>query len=158
MTPSSLILALLAVAMAAGCTSVKQTFPAASAEQLWTAMVTVAQNQEYPNWKVASNDVWIDEADRRIEVYRRLHRVLFTPQHDPRAERRTWRFEVRLTRTDPPEAKFTSRGLALPAHARQEANLYFTEVTVALGGLPEEPPEDEDLLDALGLDDEPSDY
>ncbi len=151
------VAAMLCLLAAAGCTSATQRFPGADAAQVWTAMVKVAEDPEYPDWKIASNDVWLDEAARRIEVYRRLHRVLFTPQHDPRGEQRTWRFEMRLKESDPPEVKFISRGLALPAHARLEADHYFTEVAAALAsgvGEPSAASGDDNLLDALGLDDD----
>lgn len=147
--------AILCLAALAGCTSATRRFPGTDAGRMWDAMVKVAREPQYPNWKVAGNDVWIDEAQRRIQVYRHLRRVYFTPQHDPAPQQRTWRFEMRLKDSDPIEVTFISRGMALPAHAQQEADLYFAELAAALASSDAEPSassDDDRLLDALGSD------
>lgn len=126
----------------AGCATVRQSFPGSTADQVWTALVTVAERPQYDDWTVPTNDVWVDEPNRRIEVYRRLQRVLYRPGAGPHRERRTWRFEIRLEPTDPPEAVFESRGWGVPAQAQIEGGRYFGDVLNLLSGFtaPQPPP------------------
>jgi hypothetical protein len=143
-----------------GCTTVRHTFAGHDADQVWAAMVTVAERPRYDDWNVAANDVWIDESKRRIEIHRDLHRVLYRPRSKPLSEQRTWQLEARLFETDPPKAKLISRSVALPSHARIELRRYFADVMDLLSGLPAESafqPRDRDLLDALGLDESGAD-
>ncbi len=118
-----------------GCTSMGETFERYPADQVWKAMVAVANSPGYDDWKIAANDVWVDESKRRIEIYRELRRVLHRHDAPPHREERTWRFEVKLERTDPPEAWFTSRGFGMITEARAESRRYFTEVYDMLSGL-----------------------
>ena len=153
------VVACLVPGLSAGCTNVTQTFPGRSADQVWTALVAVANEPRYDDWAVAANEAWVDESQRRIEIFRHLRRVLYAPGtgSEPRPENRTWRFEVRLVGDDPPEATFRSRGFAVPAHAGEEAVRYFADVRELLTSPPGETavePSDQDLLDALGLDEE----
>ncbi|MHC4415411.1 MAG: hypothetical protein ACYS0G_09020 [Planctomycetota bacterium] len=155
--PAAVWVSLLAVVVLAGCTTVVRRFPGATEDHLWTALVEVAENPAYDDWKVATNEVWVDELDRRIEIYRRLRRVLRRPAAKPHSEKRTYRFQVRLEDTDPPEAVFVSRGWGVPAHALLEGEKYFADawhrlVEIAHRTAPEAD-SDQDLLDALGLDD-----
>jgi hypothetical protein len=142
----------VAMAAAGGCTSVDRSFDGYGRDQVWTAMVAAAETPAYVDWKVATNDVWVDEADRRIEIYRNLRRVLYRPGADPLRETRTWRFEVRLDEGDPPTAIFVSRGAGLPTDAQHEANRYFLDVQDLLLGVPETEGDDA-LLNSLGADD-----
>ena len=120
----------------AGCATVRQSFPGSTADQVWTALVVVAERPQYDDWTVPTNEVWVDEPNRRIEVYRRLQRVLYRPGAGPHRERRTWRFEIRLESTDPPEAVFESRGWGVPAQAQIEGGRYFSDVLNLLTGYP----------------------
>ncbi len=120
----------------AGCATVRQSFPGSTADQVWTALVVVAERPQYDDWTVPTNEVWVDEPNRRIEVYRRLQRVLYRPGAGPHRERRTWRFEIRLEPTDPPEAVFESRGWGVPAQAQIEGGRYFSDVVNLLSGYP----------------------
>ncbi len=122
----------------AGCASVKHTFDDQHAEHVWKAMVAVARQPRYDDWTVVANDVWVDEADRRIEIHRRLDRQVSLPPAKPRREKRTWKFEVRLLGTDPPEATFASRGVGVPSRFQAEASRYFDDVGDLLSGLPGE--------------------
>ncbi len=136
--PFSLGVVLVAALVLGGCGAVMHTFADQDAEQVWKAMVAVAGQPRYDDWTVLANDVWVDE-----------------PGAKPRNERRTWDFEVRLPGTDPPEARFVTRGTTVPSHAQAEARRYFDDVGDLLSGLPGESvfePRDQDLLDALGLD------
>ncbi len=135
-----------------GCTSVEHSFLGYSSDQVWTAMVAVARTPVYDDWKVAGNDVWVDEREYRIEVYRHLRRVLHQPEADPRRESRTWRFEIRLVELDPPLARLVSRGLGQPVDARREGNRYFLDVHELLLGVPTEARllnTDDDLPDVI---------
>src|SRR5262245_61198706 len=80
----------------AGCTSVKQSFQGVPTDQAWTAMKAVAENPRYDDWYLAENEVWVDEPDHRIEVYRRLQRVLYRPAAKPFPQEQAWRFQIRL--------------------------------------------------------------
>ena len=120
-----------------GCTSMGETFERYSADQVWKAMVAVANSPGYDDWKISANDVWVDEPNRRIEIYRELRRVLYRADAPPHREDRTWRFEVILEQSNPPQARFTSRGFSVITEARAESRRYFAEVYDVLIGLPE---------------------
>ncbi len=131
--------AILALISLSGCTTVNHTFTHQPADQVWTAMVAVAQSPVYEDWQVSRNDVWVDEDARRIEIYRRLRRILAQPASKIRRENREWRFQILLESTNPPKAVFTSRGLGVPSHAQREGELYFADVLDILSGVAEEP-------------------
>ena len=134
---SHLTIVLLAVFMLLGCTTVHQEFAGLPSDQVWTALVAVAQSPNYDDWTVTDNDVWVDEAAQRIEIYRRLRRVIQQPAYKARRENREWRFQVIF---EPPLATFTSRGLGVPSHAQHEGERYFLDVLDLLSGMP---PQDE---------------
>ncbi len=102
-------------------------------------MVAAAQSPVYNDWKVSRNDVWVDEATKRIEIYRRLRRVISQPASKIRRENREWRFQIMLEATDPPQAVFKSRGLGVPGHAQREGERYFADVLELLSGVADEP-------------------
>jgi hypothetical protein len=143
----------------AGCTSEVRIFDGYHPDVVWQAMVTAAHEPRYPDWKVTANDVWVDEARHRIEVLRLVRRVYFQPTAPPHHEDRTWRFEMRLQRSDPPEAKFVSRGFGMPTEAQSEALRFFADVEHLLLKLPPEPhpaaaEADRSVMDSVGIDDE----
>ena len=76
---STLILATGFISATVGCTTRSQVFEGYGDDQLWTAMVASAQKPTYDDWRVMDNEVYVDEATRRIEVYRVLKRTLVTP-------------------------------------------------------------------------------
>ncbi len=133
---SSLMVILLAVSMLLGCTTVQQEFVGLPSDQVWTALVAVAESPDYDDWTVTDNDVWVDEAAQRSEIYRRMRRVIQQPAYKARRENREWRFQVIFEPTDPPQATFTSRGLGVPSHAQHEGERYFLDVLDLLGGMP----------------------
>ena len=135
---SRLMVVLLAVLTLSGCTTVHQEFAGLPSDQVWTALVAVAESPDYDDWIVTDNDVWVDEAAQRIEIYRRLRRVIHQPAYKARRENREWRFQVIFEPTDPPVATFTSRGLGVPSQAQDEADRYFQDVLDLLGGIPQE--------------------
>jgi hypothetical protein len=143
------------VLLLAACTSEVRVFDGYDPGTVWQAMLTAAQQPRYPDWKVTANDVWVDETRHRIEVLRLVRRVYFQPAAPPHHEDRTWRFEMRLEHSEPPEATFVSRGFGMPTEAQAEALRYFADVEAALLHLPEPPPpeSDREVIDSMGLDD-----
>ncbi len=135
---SRLMVVLLAVSMLLGCTTVHQEFAGLPSDQVWTALVAVAESPDYDDWTVTDNDVWVDEAAQRIEIYRRLRRVIHQPAYKARRENREWRFHVIFEPTDPPLATFTSRGLGVPSQAQHEGERYFQDVLDLLSGMPQQ--------------------
>lgn len=119
-----------------GCTTRSQVFDGYADDQLWTAMVATARSPEYDDWKVSDNEVFVDDASRRIEIYRVLKRTYVTPWSDPRREDLEWRFQVVLSRDsadDAPLVDFTARQIAVPAHVWSEADRYFAQMRTYLG-------------------------
>jgi len=133
-----MLMPVVVLLVAGGCTTIERTFDGYGSDQVWTAMVAAAETPVYADWTVAANDVWVDESEQRIEIYRHLRRVLYRPGADPHPETQTWRFEVRLEGHDPPMASFVSRGVGLPTDAQYEANRFFLDVHDLLLGVPGE--------------------
>ncbi len=99
-------------------------------------MVKAAENPSYPDWHVVENDVWVDDAGRRIEVYRLLRRYVDPQSQYPRLEDRDWRFVAVLEELEPPTVSFSARGWHIPSHAWPEQEAYFDRVWSFLGGKP----------------------
>ena len=144
--------AAVALVATTGCTSRTQTFEGYSDDQVWSAMVAASRTPEYDDWKVADNDVFVDEEGRRIEVYRRLRRLYVSPHSDPRKEDEEWRLQVMLDHdesADAPMVDFTARQITVPAHAWREADRLFAQVRALLGPVVE-PTGEERLPEADG--------
>ena len=61
--PSSAVL----IAGLVGCsTTSTQVFEGYGDDQVWSALVAAAQSPEYDDWKIAENQVFVDEAGRRV--------------------------------------------------------------------------------------------
>ncbi|MFM1805647.1 MAG: hypothetical protein RL136_2526 [Planctomycetota bacterium] len=125
----------LLVVASAGCTTRTQTFEGFGETQLWPAMVATARTPSYDDWKVLGNEVYADDERRIIEVYRTLRRTYYSPEAEPLAEERQWRFQIVLG-DDPerlaPSVAFTARQFAVPAHVWDEADRYFLQVRRSL--------------------------
>lgn len=91
-------------------------------------MLAVAESPEYDDWHVTMNEVWVDDEQARIEVYRELRRILHRPRQQQVNQRRTWRFQITLEDDDPPTARIVSRGMSVPAHAMKEVDRYLVDV------------------------------
>jgi hypothetical protein len=120
----------------AGCTTRSATFGGYGDDQVWSAMVAAARTPEYDDWKVRDNEVFVDDASRRLEVYRVLKRLYVTPFADPRKEEEEWRLQIVLGRDealDAPTVDFTARQISVPAHVWREADRYFAQVRSLLG-------------------------
>ena len=141
---------LLMVTILGGCTTMQQSYPDSTPGQVWSAMIIVARDPTYTDWGIVDNNVWVDQENSRIEIYRNLRRDLHDPVARTRTERREWRFEVVLQEIKPPLVAFVSRGTAVPAHAREEADRYFTELYTILSG--SGPLREDEILDSMGTD------
>ena len=122
------ILVLLLLVLASGCTSMHREYPGHNDKTVWQVMQAVAREPKQTDWFMIENSVWVDEANKRIEIYRFSRRDRHDPGAQPRRDDRRWRFQVVLDHANPPRVKFVSRGFGVPAHAWEEANLYFDEV------------------------------
>lgn len=125
---SSVLVLALAGLILGGCTSKSRTFHGRSADEVWRAMQAVAESPEYDDWHVTENEVWVHDDDARIEVYRETRRLLYRAGAKPLPQRRSWRFQLLLDDTDPPTARFVSRGMAIPGHAQAEADRFFIDL------------------------------
>ena len=138
----------LAFFLLTGCTTVRQTFHHQDPQHVWTALIAVAETPDYssdnPNerWIVDENHVAVFDEERRIEIYRKLDRMLHRPGARPIRQTRTWRFQILLEHLDPPMVAFISRGWGIPQVAQQEAARYYADVWDILRGTPTEEPDD----------------
>ena len=141
-----------------GCTYVDYAFEGYTSDQVWKAMVVAAETPTYNDWKVAENNVWVDNTEYRIEIYRRLRRVLHRPESEPRREEQSWKLDIRLIGLDPPTGRLVSRGSAVPIHAQREGHRYFLDVLdllLGVGGEAVLKDADDAVLQSLGTDEEP---
>jgi len=133
---------IVAVTALGGCTTRTQVFEGYNDDQLWTAMVATARSPDYDDWKVSENEVFVDDASRRIEIYRRLKRTLVSPYSDPRKEDTEWKFQIVLARDEElgePMVDFTARQIKVPAHVWREADRYFLQMRTLLGPMAAKP-------------------
>jgi hypothetical protein len=146
------LLVLTSAIIAGGCASRSHVFEGRDVEPVWTAMKTVAAQPQYDDWSIPTdgNHVWVNDEQRRIEIYRKLERFKHEPGKSPDVDERTWRIQVYLSKLDPPTAKFVSRDLVIPAWAWEEADRYFADVEALLGPRPE-PPVEELIDDAVDV-------
>ena len=92
-------------------------------------------------WFVKENRIAVFEAESRIEIYRRLDRILEAESVRPLREKRHWQFQILFDAADPPMATFISRGIGVPMQAHAEAVRYFADVEDLLAGAgPGQPP------------------
>lgn len=116
-----------------GCGYKTATFPDQDPSQVWSAMVTAAEEPAYHDWRVIENDVWTDPQTGEIEVRRYLRRERLEPGESRREESEKWKFQIVLTEVHPPTIRFFARQVAVPAHVWAEADRYFKDVQLLLG-------------------------
>jgi len=132
----TLVAASLAAILLGGCASQSATFDGRPREQVWTAMVAVAEQPEYRDWNLIENEVSIVPDQSRILVYRKLEVMRQAPGASPVEMKREWSFEITL---DPPQegkspkVTFASTAVVLPARLKDEAERYFAAVGELLG-------------------------
>ena len=142
MSRSCVIFSLGVLFLMGGCGSTTASFPGKDVSQVWSAMITVAEAPEYPQWRVIENEVWVDSQTSRIEIMRILRRDRVRYGEQPKRESETWKFVVSITKSNPPTVKFLARQAAVPAHVWSEADRYFTDVRNLLEGPPVLVPDD----------------
>jgi hypothetical protein len=143
---NSVVLLLAGMLFLGGCGAKTATFPGKDAKQVWSAMVTVAEDPVYPDWRVVENEVWTNRDTASIEIYRVIRRDRVEPGNTPQRETETWKFQIVMTSDQPPTLKFLARQMVVPAHAWVQAEQYFADVETLLeevqfpGGEVEESP------------------
>jgi len=133
---ATLVVASLAAILLGGCASQSATFDGRPRDQVWTAMVAVAEQPEYPDWNLIENEVSIIPDRSRILVYRRLEVMRQAVGASPVEMKREWSFEITLDPPQegkPPKVTFASTAMVLPARLKDEAERYFTAVGELLG-------------------------
>ena len=138
--PPLLVFAVLV--LLTGCTVYERNYPGRSADQVWSAMVAVAQQPDYSSekwgkWHVMQNEVWVDEPKARIEVYRELRRVVHNAGSvGPDEQDREYRMTIRLRDSGTPRIRFETRALEIPADGFTESQRFFDDVGELLEGMP----------------------
>ncbi|MCA9286782.1 MAG: hypothetical protein KDA22_16275 [Phycisphaerales bacterium] len=131
----SLVPIAVMAALVSGCTSVERAYPGHSYAQVWRAAQVVAESPEYNDWIVTENNVYVNEENQRVEVYRILKRERWSPNAPPTREEQEWRISLEMVPdADPPAVRCLSRGLGVPAHADLEASRYLEEIASLLRG------------------------
>lgn len=118
----------------AGCTSKSAVFPGRTPEQVWTAVVAVAEQPEYDRWVVVENNVWVDPTNDRVEVDRTLKRDLHRQDSPAVREVEQLKMQIVLERTEPPAITATMRNQMIRAKAIIAIDHFFDEVRDLLGG------------------------
>jgi len=116
------------LALLAGCTSKSAVFKDRSPEQVWTAMVTVAENPGYDNWVVVENNVWVDSIFDRLEIQRRIKRDLRRPEIGTVREEYEIEMQAVLERTEPPAVTLTVRNWMIRGKAVMAIDQFMGEV------------------------------
>ncbi len=133
---------LLVTTLALGACGVEADFSDHQTYQVWRALQAAAEHPDYDHqdytkrWTVMENIVHIDEDDRRIDIERRLERVLRRPRTKPLHQNETWHFQVHLLPGPENRVRFKNMAPAVPTHLQFEGERYFTEVRRLLAGLP----------------------
>ena len=126
--PGHALFAVGILAFLAGCTSQSAVFKDRSPEQVWAAMVSVAEDPNYDNWVVVENNVWVDSVFDRLEIQRRIKRDLRRPEIGTVREEYELEMQAVLERTEPPAITLTVRNWMLRGKAVMAIDQYFGEV------------------------------
>ena len=154
-------LLLLSLTALLGACGAEADFAKYESWQVWRALKAVSENPDYNHedytkrWTVMENIVHVDEEDQRIDINRRLERVLRRPRTNPLHEDVTWHFQVQLLPGSENRVRFKNIGWALPTRVHFEADRFFAEVHRFLAGLPP-PPEMQERLQQKSKDSESS--
>jgi len=139
-------LAIIAVVSMTGCTIMEESYAGRETDQVWTAMVAVANSPDYyHDWFITENHVWVDDEGARIEVQRTIERDLVRSGMNPQHQKKSWQHQILLLEDESgPLVRFTSRDWGVPIQAQEEAHLYFADVWELLGGKPDPAMTDDD--------------
>lgn len=135
----------LSVVALVGCASESATFSGRPRDQVWTAMVAVAEQPRYDDWRVLENRVVVDDERQEIYIARQLRRDLVRPGIDEVRQDRSFRFDIVLEATPsdqpdaPPKVVFSTVQPIVPARLFDEADRYFAEVAELLGEVKQAP-------------------
>jgi len=133
---------LVAALLLSGCVTYERSYPGRTSQQLWTAMVSVAEQPDYTSeewgpWHVMANDVYVEEGTGQIEISRHLRRVVYKAgMVKPDEQERTYLISISLRQSVTPKIKFSMRGMEIPADAFTESQRYFDDVGDLLDGMP----------------------
>jgi hypothetical protein len=133
------------VGLLGGCATESATFEGRPRDQVWTAMVAVAEQPEYTDWRMLDNLVAVDPEQEKIVIYRALRRVAVRPGADKVRQDREYQFEISLEPENPkhPDAPakvvFATLQPIMPARLTDEAERYFASVAELLGEVKETP-------------------
>lgn len=137
--------AAFAASLLAGCASETATFAGRPREQVWTAMVAVAEQPDYTDWRMLDNVVSVDPDQEKIVLFRALRRVAVRPGADKVRQDREYQFEISLEPENPnqPDAPakvvFATLQPIMPSRLTDEAERYFASVAELLGEVKETP-------------------
>ncbi|MCH2146254.1 MAG: hypothetical protein MK073_00345 [Phycisphaerales bacterium] len=117
------------------CSSPTRTWEAHSPNEVWTAMIAVAQAPEYQSdnprkrWHVFENDVVVDRDSGEIRIHRVLRRSMKLPMQPVQRDDREMIFEISLKNQLPPITEFKELSTQLvPVRTLDEAERYFNQV------------------------------
>ena len=116
------------LAALAGCTTQSSVFKDRSPEQVWTALIAVAEDPQYDKWVVVDNNVWIDLMYDRLEIQRTLKRDLHRTGSSPQRETQELELQVVLERTQPPAVTVTVRNAIIRGKALMAIDHFIAEV------------------------------
>lgn len=121
-------------ALVTGCTTKSAVFPGRTPEQVWTAIVAVAEQPHYEKWVVVENHVWVDPTYDRVEIQRKLKRDLHRQESPPVREVESLEMQIVLERTEPPAVTATLRNPMIRGKAVMAIEHFFNELRELLDG------------------------
>ncbi len=121
------------LALLVGCTSRSEVFDGRSPEQVWTAMVTVAEEPRYEKWIVVENNVWVDAVFDRVEIQRTLKRDHHSHGSGAVRETQDLEMQVVLERTEPPAVTVTVRNAMIRGKGIMAIDHFMMELRDLLG-------------------------
>ncbi len=126
-------LGLLSMVALIGCTTTSRDYPGVAPDALWKAAVAAAQHPRYSDWMVTENGVFLDEPQRRIEVYRELKRDFAPPGAALQRQSETWTFSIHLETDDRlPKVVIDTRSTLRAPGFWKQTDHFFGEIDARL--------------------------
>ena len=117
------------------CSSPTRTWEGHSPDEVWTAMIAVAQAPEYQSdnprkrWHVFENYVVVNSESGEIRVHRVLRRSMKLPMQPVQRDDREMIFQISMKEQAPPTTEFKELSTQLvPVRTLDEAERYFNQV------------------------------
>ncbi len=117
------------------CSSPTRTWVGHTSDEVWTAMIAVAQTPEYQSdnprkrWHIFENDVIVDSDSGLISVRRVLRRSMKLPMQPVQRDDREMIFQISIKNHEPPTTEFKEISTQLvPVRTLDEAERYFNQV------------------------------